>query len=180
MSYCARVAEENRTDPFRARPAAANGTNHRVHAEVLADVAQEADQVELRQPVEVVDDARRVRTLEVEEALELLALAGEVGVEQFGGEQVALRRLAARIPDHAGAATDDRDGVMSRALQAHQPQHLEQASHVQAVGRGIEADVGRDGSRAQQRHQLVRRGLVHEAARREVRVEIGLRHDPAP
>ena len=44
---------------------------HVVHGEVLADVAQEVHQVQRVQPLRVVAHARRARSLEVEEALEL-------------------------------------------------------------------------------------------------------------
>jgi hypothetical protein len=123
---------------------------HGVHGEVLADVAQEADQVQLREPVEVVHHARRVRAREIEEALELPALSRDVGFEQLGGEQVALGGLAARVADHARAAADHRDRVMSRTLQPHQRQHGKQAAHVQAVRGRIESDVRGHRARAQQ------------------------------
>src|SRR5690606_17565193 len=60
---------------------------HRAQAVVLADVAQEVDRRQARDPVEVVDDARGVLPLEVEEPRDLALEAlgplrdGLLGVE---------------------------------------------------------------------------------------------------
>ncbi len=82
--------------------------------------------------------------VEVEETLELRAHAGDVERDLFGGEQIALLRLAARIADHAGAAADDGDGRVAEPLQAREPHHGEQVAHVQARRRRVEPDVRRD------------------------------------
>ena len=67
--------------------------HHVVHGEVLADVAEEIEEADRAQPVDVVGHARGVaRRLEVEKAFELRADALRVGFDLLERQQVALRR----------------------------------------------------------------------------------------
>ena len=95
------------------------------------------------QPRRVVAHARRVRSLEVEEPLELAADAVRVRRDLLGREQLPLRRLPARVADHPRPATDERDRPMTEALQMHEHHDRHEAAHVQAVPRRVESDVRR-------------------------------------
>ena len=87
-----------------------------VHGEMLARIAQKAEQVERRQPVGVVDHAGGiVRRVEIEELLELGTNAGDVPLDLITRDEGPfLGRL--RIADHAGASARNRDGRMPGAL----------------------------------------------------------------
>ena len=134
---------------------------HGAQREVLADVAQEADHVELREPCVVVGEDRGVRpAVEIEErahlALEPLRPLGDL----LFRIQRALTGLAARVADEAGAPADEHDRPVSGQLQAAQRQQRQEAADVEAVGGRIEADVRRAAPREEVRVELVGRGDV--------------------
>ena len=104
--------------------------DHRVDREVLADVAQETQQVDLAEPIEVVDHLRRVGAVEVEKAGQLPMNCLGVGSHRVIVEQDTLLRLAARITDQAGTAADQRDRPMSGQLQPSQRQDGQQRADV--------------------------------------------------
>ena len=58
-------------------------------------------------------------------------------------EQIALFAFAAGIADHAGGAADQRDRPMPGPLEPPQHHQGHQMADVQAIGRGIEADIER-------------------------------------
>src|SRR5438093_177434 len=136
---------------------------HRAQREVLADVAQEADDVELRQPRIIVGEDRGVRTsVEVEErSYLLLEPLGPLG-DLLLGIQGALPRLAARIADEAGAAADEHDRPVAGQLHAAQWQERQQTPDLQAVGGRVEADVRGATPRAEMRVELVGGGDVRD------------------
>jgi hypothetical protein len=93
--------------------------DHRAQAEVLADVAQEGDQLQLREPRVVVHQDRRVRApVEVQERLDLLLEPIRPAGHLFGGIEGPLARLARRIADEASAPADQDDRPMSGQLGA--------------------------------------------------------------
>jgi hypothetical protein len=111
--------------------------HHRVDREVLAHVAEKLHEVERAEPLGVVDHERAVgRRVEVEVAPELRADAAEVAVEHLAREQLALLLLAARVADEPGAAADDGDGPVPRALEPHEVDDLQQAAGVEAAAVG--------------------------------------------
>src|SRR5690606_35853795 len=88
-----------------------------VHGEVLADVAQEIDEREPTQPVEIIAHARGVRLrLEVQKVLELRAYALGVLGDLLLGEELPLGGLPGRIPDEPRATSDEGDRRVARAL----------------------------------------------------------------
>ena len=100
------------------------------------------------QPVVVVDhDGAGGAVAEAQEVTEDLADAGDVGVDLLVGEQLARLVPARRIADLGGAAAHQHDRAVARLLQPAQQHDLHQAADMQAVGRGIEADVGGDHAR---------------------------------
>ena len=73
-----------------------------------------------------------------------LADAGDVLGDLLLAHQLA-RLVAERgIADLGGAAAHQHDGLVPRLLQPPQQHDLHHAAHMQAVGRGVEADIGDD------------------------------------
>ena len=129
--------------PFHAR-AHRVFRQHVVDREMLADVAQEVHHRDHGQPVGVVDDARRVAAhLEVEELRQLRLDLFQIRCDALLALQLAFLALAARVADQASAAARQHNRVVSEALQPRQSHQRQQVPDLQAVGGGIEADVGR-------------------------------------
>ncbi len=140
-----------------------------------AELAQEGDIAQLVQPVGVVDHHRVGRACAegqefLEGPLDALDIGGDLGV----GQQRALLVLVGGIADLGGAAAHDHDRPMAGLLQPAQHHDLNQAADMQAVGSGVEADVGHDdalGRRLVQRLQVG--ALVNVAALAEHAQEVG-------
>src|SRR5438445_683039 len=145
---------------------------HDVHAEVLADVAQEVHQPLVDQPVGVVQhQGPRLFGVEVEEPLHLIALPLQVLADLLAREQRALARLAARVANQSGAAAHQHDGFVAVELEVAQQHQRHEIAELQA-GRGrVEAAVHRAPSPGEVLRQLLR-GVVHEPAPLELRKEV--------
>ena len=152
---------------------------HVADREMLAGVAQKVHQADAPQPVGVVPHSRRVGPLEGEEPGELLTDALCVAIDLLEVHHRALGPLAARVADHAGAATHQRDRDMAVPLQPGQPHHRDHVADVERVGGGIEARVGDDGAGAE---PLVEAGrdVLNEAARGQQFEKIGHRRQSYP
>ena len=119
---------------------------HRAHGEVLPHVPEELDDAGPAEPLEVVDDPRRIRGgAEVEEGLELSPDALGVFPRHLPAEEDALVRLSRRVADDSGAPADERDRRVSGALGVHEPHDGDERAHMQRGGRRIEPDVDRLG-----------------------------------
>jgi hypothetical protein len=137
---------------------------HVVDGEMLAGVAEKRDEIDRRQPVGVVDDARGVLAWrKIQKPLELHAHGRDIRVDLLGREQHALLRLAARIADHARAAADNRDRRVTESLQAREADQREQIPDMEARRGRIKADVGGDGFLREDFRQSLG-GVVHHAA----------------
>ena len=113
--------------------------------EVLADVAQEVEQAERPEPVEVVDHQRAARRRRRSRGIARAAPRSTPrSPERLARQQVPLAGPARRITDHPGPATDQRDRPAAVPLQADQPEDRHEMADVQPRRRGIEAVVGRD------------------------------------
>jgi len=109
-------------------------------------VPEEVDQLQLPEPVDVVGHPRRVRNpVEVQEVGELLPDRIRVRGGQFLGQELALRGLSRGVPDEPGPAPDEGDGRVARPLEVDQTHDGREAAHVEARGRGVEADVAGPG-----------------------------------
>ena len=123
----------------------------------------------LAQPVEVVDHDRRVRAVEVEEALELGADRGDVRLERLPVEQVPLGRRPRRVADHPGPAADERDRPAAVALEVEQPEDRHEVADVERGSRRVEPVVGGDraaGRESRRRDRASRRGACRASAAR--------------
>src|SRR6185312_10879956 len=128
--------------------------------EVLADIAQEVEQVEWFEPVRVVGHDRAARPREVEEPLELWPDRGDVGLDLLARLQVALRRAPGWVADHARPATDKGDRPAAVALEPDQAEDRDEVTDVEPRPGWIEADVGGDlAIRREPRLEAVRRGM---------------------
>ena len=149
---------------------------HVVDGEVLAGLAQEVEQTDRPQPVDVVDDARGVPSaFKVEKVLKLWANARHMHVDLLRREQIALLRLAARIADHAGSAADHRNRGVPGALHARKPHQGQHVSDVQTRRRRIEARIHSDGLGREQFAQSFGR-VVDEISPRQLVEQIGHRN----
>src|SRR2546430_11776394 len=132
---------------------------HAAEREVLADVPEERDDLELRQPLVVVGEDRAARaTGEIDEALHLpLQPIGPL-CHLLLGVKEALVRLPARVTDQSGAAADEHDGAMASELDSSEREERQEASDVEAVRRRVEAAGERAGRPRQGRGPLARAG----------------------
>ena len=138
--------------------------HHVVHGDVLAHVADEAQEAHVLEPVVVVHQAGAVGPIaEVQEAFQLGADAGHVVREHLLAEQVAFGALAAGIAHHAGGAAHEGHGAVPAALEVHQQHDGHEVAHVQRVGGGVEAHVAAHGSAFQQVLHTGRVVLQHAA-----------------
>ena len=115
--------------------------HHVVHRDVLPDVPNEIEEAEVFEPIMVVDHLRCVVACEVQEPLQLRALGRQVVLDDVNIQELALCGLPAGVADHACRATHQSDGGVSSALPVHQKHDGHQVADVQAVRRGIEANV---------------------------------------
>ena len=140
---------------------------HAVDREMYAVVAQELDVAVLRQPVVIVDHDRVGRAVaEGQEPRKRPLDARQIGVDLGVGQQRPLPILVRRIADLGGAAAHQHDGLVTRLLETTQHHDLDQTTHMQAGGRGVETDVGGDDPGARGGVQFRRMGdLVDVAAR---------------
>ncbi len=117
--------------------------DHVVDAEVLAHVAQQADRGHPGGPVQVVDHARRVRALEVEEPRDLAAQALDPAGHRLGVVEHALGG-GLRVADQTGGAADQAEREVPRLLDPAHGEDLDQVAEVQAGRRRVEAAIERD------------------------------------
>ena len=120
--------------------------HHLVDGKMLADVTQKIEIRNARRPRGIVHEPGGIRLgIKIKDALQLLFDAGDIVFEQVAGEQLAFARLAARIPNRAGCAASERNGMMSGQLKPAQHELPHQMSNMQAVGRRVKTAVKRDG-----------------------------------
>ena len=118
---------------------------HAVDGEMPADVAQERDVLELVSQsslltiIASVGPSPNVRKWP--KTSRMPAILASICVI---GEQLPGVVLAGRIADLGGAAAHQHDGLVAGLLQAAQQHDLHQAADMQAVGGGVEADIGRN------------------------------------
>ena len=122
---------------------------------------------ELAEPVRVVEQ-QGAAVGEVEELPELGTDGLEVALDGLEVEQLALVLLAARVADHAGAATGEGDGPVAGLLKAPEGAQLHEVAHVEAVRRGVEAGVDRQSGLVEALREVHVGHLVDEAAEGEV------------
>ena len=118
--------------------------DHRVDREVLAHIPQPVEVGDGAGPVGVVDHLGRVAPLEAQEGGELGADGGKVGEDGGVVEQVALRRAAARVANHAGRAAHHGDGPVPCPLQMGHHHDGHKVAHMEAPRRGVEAHIEAD------------------------------------
>ena len=104
---------------------------HVWHGQVLADVAQEAQQRVRAQPFVVVDDFGAVRTVEVEEPRKLGLDADHVLLDRRATQQQPLRGPFRRIADHGRPAAHDDDRGATRSLQVQQAEDRHEVSDME-------------------------------------------------
>ncbi len=120
---------------------------HPVHAEVLADVAQEVDRRQRLGPIEVVRQHGRVVTLEADEPLDLPTDALHPAGDHIALVQHAFRAAAARVADEPGRATHQADRPVACQLEPSHRDELHEVAELEARRGGIEAAVARGSGR---------------------------------
>ena len=145
---------------------------HRQHAvdrEMAADVAQEFDVIEPRQPVGVIEQERVAGAFaKAQKSLESRLDRGLVGVDLLHCQQLAALVLAGRIADARGAAADQRQGLAARALEPGQQHDRYEIADMQRGRRAVKADVGRKAALSRLRVEPRKIGaLMHKAARNQ-------------
>ena len=115
--------------------------DHRIDREVLSDIAQHVDKAQLAQPRQVVLKLGPVAAREVKQALEDLALRGDVGLDELRRHQLSLCRLAGRVADKTGATAQQDHRLMTCALPVHQQLDRNKVANGQRVRRGVKARI---------------------------------------
>ena len=107
--------------------------HHVVDGDVLADVADEAQEGEILHPVIVVHHDGVVRSIavKVQELGQLLADALLVVTQGLLVDELALLRLHRGVTDHARGTTDQGYGTMSGTLQVLEHHHAHEVADVQ-------------------------------------------------
>jgi len=170
------VAELGVADAGFAFHAGADGllADHDVDGEVLSHLAQEVEVGHGGDPVGVVDEAGRVGGgIEVEEAGELVADAGDVVFDLFAGLEVSFGGSAAGVADHAGGAAGEGDGAVTGHLEAAEAEQGDEVADVEGIGGGIEAAIEGDRAVGEAFAQCVEVGAIgQEAAPGQVREDV--------
>src|SRR5690606_35461955 len=93
--------------------------DHHVDAEMLPDVAEKIQKADGCDPGRVVEQFGFVGAgLKVKEATELFFHLGDVVLEGFGCEKLALGRPSAGVADESGGAAGECEGSMACLLEA--------------------------------------------------------------
>src|SRR4051812_5766832 len=90
--------------------------DHLIDGEVLADIAEEVEQRQFAEPVEIIDQYGAIRA-KFDEALDLSANAGDVAVEDVAGEHGPLVALSAGITDEARRTANDGNRTVAGELE---------------------------------------------------------------
>jgi len=108
-----------------------------------ADIAQEVDVIQLRQPLRIVrHDRVGLAVAESQELVEDFADAGFVGFDRLDRKQLPALVLARGVADARRAAAHERDGFAAALLQPTQHHDLHERADMQRRRRAIEADIG--------------------------------------
>jgi hypothetical protein len=127
---------------------------------MFADISQEVDVRQLREPVGIVgEDGTGRGIVETQELPELFFDSFDIFCDLLGGEEFSFDTFAARIADHPGRPADKGDRTVSELLEPAQVHQGNEMSDVEAVGSRIEADV--NGSRLFQKPTGKRLGTGH-------------------
>ena len=128
--------------------------HHVVHCDVLSYFSGEVEERIAFHPVIVVHEFGGIGcvAVEVEEAAQLFLDASHVVAQRFFVEQVALGALARGVANHACGTSHQGEGLVAGALEVAEHHHTAQVAYVQAVGRGVYAEIS--GSHALVEHFL--------------------------
>ena len=119
--------------------------DHLIDREVLADIPQEGNELELPEPIMVVQQEATAWLVQIEHPGQLAPDAGEVGSDSSLVQQLSLVVTTRRIADAPGTAAGECDRAMAGSLQPGHRHHAHQVTDVQGRARGVETDVIRDG-----------------------------------
>ena len=140
------------------------GTQHVIHAEAGADLAQQLDVVQVQQPVGVVQH-HSLAVTELDEALHLTLEALGVVVNVLLGQHLAHVGTAGGVANHRCAAADQGNRAVAGLLQALHEGQGHKMPGGQAVGSAVKADVeGRLAVVDQLLDLLLVRDLCNQAA----------------
>ncbi len=128
--------------------------------EVLADVPQPVDELDLLQPVEVVDHHRARRPREIQEALQLAADGLRVCRQRLAVQEVPLGGGPRRVADHPRPAADQRDRPPAVALKLEQPEDRHEVADVERRSGRVEAVVAGDRPPGREAGRQARRRVV--------------------
>ena len=116
------------------------GTKHVIDREAGAHIAQQIDIIELQEPVGVVDHDGLV-VAEFNEAFHLMFETLTVVLNGLRGHHGAHIGTAGGVADIAGAAADQDDRTVPCHLQALHEAESHKVTDMQAVCRGVKADI---------------------------------------
>ena len=106
--------------------------DHLVDGKMLSNVAQKIEERNVLRPRGIVHEPRGILfRFKIEQLGELHFHAGDVVIENFLREQLALGGLAARIADGTGRAAGDGDRMMAEQLKPAQREQRHEIADVQ-------------------------------------------------
>ena len=137
------------------------GGQHAVDAEQRTHLAQKVNVVEIQQPVAVIDHDG-LAVAEIQEARKLRLNAGDVFADGFAAHHLAQVALAAGVADHGGAAAAQDDGPVARPLEVTGHDDGHEVPHMQAVRRGVDAEVEGHGLALQRLVEVLLKGDLRD------------------
>ena len=113
---------------------------HLVDGEACAHVPEHVHIVEIQQPVCIVY-RQRLALGKINEPGHLLLEAFDIVFNGFPGHHLPHIGLAGRISDHAGAASQQNDGLVARHLESLHQAQRHKVAYMQGICGGVKADV---------------------------------------
>ena len=113
---------------------------HFVYIELRSDVTHEIQEVQITEPVRIVDDLC-LSFAKFDEAGHLLLEAFYIVINHINGHHLPHVGAAGGVADHRGASADKGDRLVARRLKSLHQQQGHKVAHMQGISGRIKADI---------------------------------------
>jgi hypothetical protein len=97
---------------------------------MFADISQPIKEAKWADPVEVVEDLRRIRAIKVEESVHLAADSKDIGGDLLTSKEVPFLGASAGVANHPGGSADYQEGTVARLLEVGKGHYWNQVAEV--------------------------------------------------